>query len=110
MRNEEVEAVAGEIRRKLNFWRPGLPLSTFSCLSTRFEAETPSVNSIHIMPPKNSIFRGPEAQHFQLVHRSQRDPLINDTEASQRVLKPVGRGNDRKAKVSSDHRICDSRC
>jgi len=51
------------------------------------------------MAPKKSIFRRPEAQHFQLVHRSQRDPLINDAEASQRVLKPVGRPNDRKAKV-----------
>ncbi|ORY34721.1 Low temperature viability protein-domain-containing protein [Naematelia encephala] len=48
------------------------------------------------MPPKKSIFRAPGAQHFQLVHRSQRDPLINDPDASQRVLKPVERGNDRK--------------
>jgi len=47
------------------------------------------------MPPKKSIFRGPDAQHFQLVHRSLRDPLINDPEASDRVLKPVERGNDR---------------
>lgn len=46
------------------------------------------------MPPKGSIFRGPNAQHFQLVHRSQQDPLINDPEASQRVLKPMDRGND----------------
>lgn len=45
--------------------------------------------------PKRSVFRGPDAQHFQLVHRSLRDPLINDPEASQRVLKPVERGNDR---------------
>lgn len=53
------------------------------------------------MPPKRSVFRAPGAQHFQLVHRSQRDPLINDPEASQRVLKPVGRGNDRKVGDSS---------
>ncbi|WVF68249.1 hypothetical protein IAT40_003014 [Kwoniella sp. CBS 6097] len=46
------------------------------------------------MPPKKSIFRGPEAQHFQLVHRSQQDPRINDPEASQRVFKSVTRGND----------------
>ncbi|EAL19573.1 hypothetical protein CNBG2020 [Cryptococcus deneoformans B-3501A] len=53
------------------------------------------------MPPKGSIFRGPNAQHFQLVHRSQQDPLINDPEASQRVLKPMGRGNDsRKTEIS----------
>ena len=51
------------------------------------------------MAPKRSIFRGPEAQHFQVVHRSQRDPLVNDPDASQRVLKPVGRANDRTAKV-----------
>ncbi|KAJ7492180.1 Low temperature viability protein-domain-containing protein [Mycena latifolia] len=42
------------------------------------------------MPPK-SIFRQPGAQHFQLVHRSQRDPLIHDPDASQHVLKPVSR-------------------
>ncbi|KNZ53825.1 hypothetical protein VP01_3127g4 [Puccinia sorghi] len=37
------------------------------------------------MAPK-SIFRGPDATHFALVHRSQRDPLINDEDASERVL------------------------
>ncbi|WVQ78926.1 40S ribosomal protein S27 [Cryptococcus sp. DSM 104549] len=53
------------------------------------------------MAPKKSIFRGPEAQHFQLVHRSQQDPLINDPEASQRVFKPLARGNDgRKTEIS----------
>ncbi|KAI0375462.1 LTV-domain-containing protein [Pilatotrama ljubarskyi] len=44
------------------------------------------------MPPK-SIFRQPGAQHFQVVHRSQRDPLIHDPEASKHVLKPVQRSN-----------------
>ncbi|WWC92817.1 uncharacterized protein L201_007776 [Kwoniella dendrophila CBS 6074] len=46
------------------------------------------------MPPKKSIFRNPDAQHFQLVHRSQQDPLINDPEASQRVFKPMNRSNE----------------
>ena len=46
--------------------------------------------------PSKSIFRQPGAQHFQLVHRSQRDPLINDPDASQHVLKPVVRENARK--------------
>jgi protein LTV1 len=50
--------------------------------------------------PKKSIFRQPGAQHFQLVHRSQRDPLINDPEASQRVFRPVERANDQGKKVS----------
>jgi protein LTV1 len=50
--------------------------------------------------PKKSIFRQPGAQHFQLVHRSQRDPLINDPDASQRVFKPVERYNDAGKKVS----------
>lgn len=45
-------------------------------------------------PTKKSIYRGPTAQHFQIVHRSVRDPLINDPEASQQVFKPVGRAND----------------
>ncbi|THH19679.1 hypothetical protein EW146_g1530 [Bondarzewia mesenterica] len=48
------------------------------------------------MPPK-SIFRQPGAQHFQLVHRSQRDPLIHDPEASQHVLKPFIPENQKKA-------------
>ncbi|TXT04366.1 hypothetical protein VHUM_04133 [Vanrija humicola] len=45
-------------------------------------------------PTKKSIYRQPGAQHFQLVHRSVRDPLINDPEASQQVFKPVERYND----------------
>ena len=47
---------------------------------------------LYAMPPK-SIFRQPGAQHFQVVHRSQRDPLIHDPEASKHVLKAVHRGN-----------------
>ncbi|KAI6163780.1 Low temperature viability protein-domain-containing protein [Pisolithus thermaeus] len=52
--------------------------------------------------PTKSIFRQPGAKHFQLVHRSQRDPLINDSSASQHVLKEVVRGNDRKGKTRAD--------
>lgn len=40
------------------------------------------------MPPK-SKWRSDDAQTFTLVHRSQRDPLINDPEASSRVLAPA---------------------
>lgn len=44
------------------------------------------------MPPKaKSLYRKPGTQHFQLVHRSQRDPLINDPEAGDRVLKSIDR-------------------
>ncbi|KAM5531348.1 hypothetical protein V8D89_014993 [Ganoderma adspersum] len=53
------------------------------------------------MPPK-SVFRQPGAQHFQVVHRSQRDPLIHDPEASKHVLKPVQRGNMTKGKSRAD--------
>ncbi|KAI1794003.1 LTV-domain-containing protein [Ganoderma leucocontextum] len=53
------------------------------------------------MPPK-SVFRQPGAQHFQVVHRSQRDPLIHDPEASRHVLKPVQRGNLTKGKSRAD--------
>ncbi|KAF9055880.1 Low temperature viability protein-domain-containing protein [Panaeolus papilionaceus] len=53
------------------------------------------------MPPK-SIFRQPGAKHFQLVHRSQRDPLINDPEASKHVLKPFERDNAKKGKLRSE--------
>lgn len=38
-----------------------------------------------------SLWRRPGTKTFQLVHRSQRDPLINDPSASDRVLKLVDR-------------------
>ena len=44
------------------------------------------------MPPK-SIFRQSGAKNFQLVHRSQRDPLIYDPDASEHVLKEFERKN-----------------
>ncbi|KAL4251522.1 LTV1 family protein [Abortiporus biennis] len=53
------------------------------------------------MPPK-SIFRQPGTKHFQLVHRSQRDPLIHDPDASQHVLKEFERGNARKGKSRAE--------
>ncbi|KAJ1301539.1 hypothetical protein OPQ81_008787 [Rhizoctonia solani] len=54
------------------------------------------------MAPK-SIWRQPGAQHFQLVHRSQRDPLIHDPEASSHVLKGFERENlARKGKTRAD--------
>ncbi|KAG7452177.1 LTV-domain-containing protein [Guyanagaster necrorhizus] len=53
------------------------------------------------MAPK-SIFRQPGAKHFQLVHRSQRDPLIHDSEAAIHVLKPVVRENDKKGKSRAE--------
>ncbi|CCM03778.1 uncharacterized protein FIBRA_05925 [Fibroporia radiculosa] len=53
------------------------------------------------MPPK-SIFRQSGAQHFQLVHRSQRDPLIHDPEASTHVLKAFERGNAAKGKSRAE--------
>lgn len=48
------------------------------------------------MVKSKSLFRQPGAQHFQLVHRSLRDPLIHDSEASKHVLKQVIRENDKK--------------
>ncbi|KAF9029976.1 LTV-domain-containing protein [Hymenopellis radicata] len=53
------------------------------------------------MPPK-SIFRQPGAKHFQLVHRSQRDPLIHDPDATAHVLKPVVRDNEKKGKTRAE--------
>ncbi|KAG8732216.1 hypothetical protein FRC11_015005 [Ceratobasidium sp. 423] len=54
------------------------------------------------MAPK-SIWRQPGAQHFQLVHRSQRDPLIHDPEASTHVLKGFERENlARKGKTRAE--------
>ncbi|KAG6851363.1 hypothetical protein H0H93_005761 [Arthromyces matolae] len=55
------------------------------------------------MPPKSkSIFRQPGVKHFQLVHRSQRDPLIHDPDASKHVLKPVERENLKKGKSRAE--------
>jgi len=51
--------------------------------------------------PKKSIFRQPGAKHFQLVHRSQRDPLIHDPDASQHVLKPFERENAKKVRIQN---------
>lgn len=54
-------------------------------------------------PKSKSIFRQPGTQHFQLVHRSQRDPLIHDPDAPQHVLKPFTRDNDQhKGKSRAD--------
>ncbi|THH02351.1 hypothetical protein EW026_g503 [Hermanssonia centrifuga] len=53
------------------------------------------------MPPK-SLFRQPGTKHFQLVHRSQRDPLIHDPDASQHVLKEFERGNIKKGKSRAE--------
>lgn len=53
--------------------------------------------------PQKSIFRQPGAKHFQLVHRSQRDPLIHDPDASQHVLKAFVRPNDKKVCKRSFH-------
>ncbi|CAE6469194.1 unnamed protein product [Rhizoctonia solani] len=54
------------------------------------------------MAPK-SIWRQPGTQHFQLVHRSQRDPLIHNPEASAHVLKGFERENLlRKGKTRAD--------
>ncbi|KAI8078762.1 Low temperature viability protein-domain-containing protein [Halteromyces radiatus] len=39
--------------------------------------------------PKKSFIDRKTAKHFHVVHRSQKDPLINDSEASARVLQEV---------------------
>ncbi|GAA5871414.1 hypothetical protein JCM8547_002659 [Rhodosporidiobolus lusitaniae] len=43
-----------------------------------------------------SIWRRPGTRTFQLVHRSQRDPLINDPNASDRVLKSIDKGQKQR--------------
>ncbi|KAG8836077.1 hypothetical protein FRC17_010010 [Serendipita sp. 399] len=50
--------------------------------------------------PSKSIYRQPGAKKFQLVHRSQRDPLIHDPEASQYVFKELETKNA-KGKLST---------
>ena len=50
--------------------------------------------------PRKSIYRQPGARTYQLVHRSQRDPLIHDPDAPQHVLKEFERENVRKVSVS----------
>ncbi|KAG9127411.1 hypothetical protein FRC07_014090 [Ceratobasidium sp. 392] len=56
------------------------------------------------MAPK-SIFRQPGTQHFQLVHRSQRDPLIHDPEASSHVLKGFERENLGKTRADLEYTL-----
>ncbi|CEQ42896.1 SPOSA6832_04766, partial [Sporobolomyces salmonicolor] len=48
-----------------------------------------------------SLWRRPGTKTFQLVHRSQRDPLINDPNASDRVLKQVDRSQRTQGKQSA---------
>lgn len=47
------------------------------------------------------------AKHFHVVHRSQKDPLINDSEASDRVLQEVLPAN--QLKVIKNVKIARSR-
>ncbi|KAI8060317.1 Low temperature viability protein-domain-containing protein [Gongronella butleri] len=53
------------------------------------------------MPKKGFIDRK-TAKHFNVVHRSQRDPLINDTDSSSRVLQEVVPSNLIKHKSPED--------
>ncbi|CAG8585551.1 4156_t:CDS:2 [Ambispora leptoticha] len=48
------------------------------------------------------------AKHYQLVHRSQRDPLINDTEASSRVLLEVTSSNLRNKIIETSENVKQS--
>lgn len=60
---------------------PFLMHATFFCCKTRH------TNYRCRMAPK-SIWRQPNAVHFQVVHRSQRDVMRNDPDVGQHVLKP----------------------
>ncbi|KAI9596280.1 Low temperature viability protein-domain-containing protein [Syncephalis fuscata] len=54
---------------------------------------------------KKKFIEKKSARHFHLVHRSQRDPLIADAEASDRVFKEITRGHgaaNRQANHLSD--------
>ncbi|GAA5977686.1 hypothetical protein JCM11641_001378 [Rhodosporidiobolus odoratus] len=50
-----------------------------------------------------SLWRRPGTKTFQLVHRSQRDPLINDPTASDRVLKVIEKGQKRNKDSSTSY-------
>ena len=60
---------------------PFLMHATFFCCKTRHTSYRCR------MAPK-SIWRQPNAVHFQVVHRSQRDVMRNDPDVGQHVLKP----------------------
>lgn len=73
----------------LIFWSK--KISRRSCTSQAVDAPALHHEEQASMPAKSktkSIWRQPDAQHFQVVHRSQRDPLIHDADAPSRVLKP----------------------
>lgn len=59
--------------------------------SERAKQTHPFLTYIAAEMPYKSIWRSKDAQHFTLVHRSQRDPLINDPDAPDRVLAPTQR-------------------
>ncbi|ORX49091.1 Low temperature viability protein [Hesseltinella vesiculosa] len=52
--------------------------------------------------PKKTFIDRKTAKHFNVVHRSQRDPLINDTDASSRVLQEVVPSNLIKHKSAAE--------
>ncbi|KAL7748908.1 Protein ltv1 [Sorochytrium milnesiophthora] len=56
-----------------------------------------NANPDRVAMPKKQFIDRKQARHYQVVHRSQRDPLISQEDASQYVLKPVPpSGNLRK--------------
>lgn len=67
----------------------------FEILNRQHQSELRLLRLQSEMAPK-SIFKQPGAQHFQLVHRSQRDPLIHDPDASQHVLKAFVPSNTKR--------------
>jgi hypothetical protein len=58
-----------------------------------FGSAVTAIHSIHLVKSlqmgKKPFINRKEAKHYHVVHRSQKDPLINDESASQRVLQEV---------------------
>lgn len=55
--------------------------------------------------PKKPFIDRKTAKHYNVVHRSQRDPLINDAEASSRVLQEVVPRNLIKVSAQVSHSL-----
>lgn len=75
--------------------------SQLSCTSSQIQFQ--SFNFVPLGPAMASFWRRPGTKTFQLVHRSQRDPLIYDPDASDRVLKEIDTSQKSKVRVPSMH-------
>lgn len=57
-----------------------------TCLQYKFCKLHPGNKTWNMSNRQKSLFRGPGVKHYALVHRSVRDPALNEDGATERVL------------------------